>query len=345
MRGRTPWSRRSPARSARRSCSSPPARARPNGSRAGRRRGSGRTGPRSCRRGRRCPTRGSAPRRRSRRAGPRRCAGSGPPRARSSWSLPRSPRCRGSSPPSARSRRSSSSRGSSSRRTTWRSGWSRSGTRARTWSSTAASSRSAAACWTCSRGPRGARCGSSTGATRSSRSASSCRRRSCRPGRSPASRSRRCASSSPTTRWPNAHGRAHPATSTGSATGSSGSRRACTPRGSSRSRRCCSTGCRSPPSCCRRARGSWSRRPVGRSTARAGRSTTPRRWPRPPNWPGPRAIHDLDEALEGPRSAASSAGSPRASTPAWRDGGRRRATPPSSPAEPRSSPSAGTACC
>ena len=62
------------------------------------------------------------------------------------------------------------------------------------------------------------------------------------------------------------------------------------------------------------------------------------------NWPGPRAVHDLEEALEGPRPAASSPGSPRASTRVWRDGARRRATPPSSRGGPRSSPSAGTAC-
>ena len=52
-------------------------------------------------------------------------------------------------------------------------GWSRSATRASSWSSGAARSRSAAASWTCSRRPRSTRCGSSSGATRSRRSATS----------------------------------------------------------------------------------------------------------------------------------------------------------------------------
>ena len=190
---------------------------------------------------------------------------------------------------------------------------------------------------------RRARCASSTGATRSSRSASSCRRRSCRPGPSSASRCRPCASSSPTTRWPNARERGRPATSTGSATGSSGSRRACTPRGSSRSppavrpdagpRRAAAgglvgRGLGGPPHLRPRASGVRGRRGARRGLELA----RPARGPRP------------GEALEGPVRLELTGFTEGIDT-GWRDGARRRATRPSSRGGPRSSPSAGTACC
>ena len=152
---------------------------------------------------------------------------------------------------------------------------------------------------TCSRGPRGAPCGSSTGATRSSRSASSCRPRSCRPGRSPASRSRRCASWSPTTRWPNAPGRAPPATSTGSATGSSGSPEGLHAEGFESLAPLLFD--RMPVPAELLPEGSWVVVSEARRTFDRARRTfdDAEALAEASDWPGPRAVHDLDEALEG----------------------------------------------
>ena len=131
------------------------------------------------------------------------------------------------------------------------------------------------------RGPRGVPSAWSTGATRSSRSASSRRRRSSPPTKIARGRGPAGARADPRRR-PCARGRGERAsgTPTGSPTGSSGWRTACSSRGRRRSRRCCSTTCPRRRSCCPTA--SWvvltqARRTLDRARRRTRRPRRSRR--------------------------------------------------------------------